>query len=38
MTIEEAIIESLRDLPPGKQQEVLDFNLLPAAHGVHDLL
>lgn len=25
MTIEEAIIESLRDLPPDKQQEVLDF-------------
>lgn len=25
MTIEEAIIEKLRELPPEKQQEILDF-------------
>lgn len=25
MTIEQAIVENLRDLPPEKQQEVLDF-------------
>ena len=35
MTIEQQVVEKLRDLPPEKQQEVLDFvDFLKAKNGI----